>query len=203
MSLKCASLSFHFLSTAFCHPVFDSPLLASYIMSSHHSGPTTYLSSFACSCSAQTRAKRLILALRPSKLSQLSSFSLLSVSISSNTLPGCRYGHQRAGWYCWPLCVKNYSAACLWIIAWRSLRPANTYTYKHTQPDQMLNTGILENYWYISSKSQLYSSGIKQRLDSRKQLDLIRTICCVFLALCRTPLQIVYSNTISRIFNAI
>lgn len=50
--------------------------------------------SLACPYPAQTRAKRLILALRPSKLSQLSSFSPLSVSISSNTLPGCCYGHQ-------------------------------------------------------------------------------------------------------------
>ncbi len=65
------------------------------------------LLSLACSCPAQTRAKRLILALRPSELSQLSPFSPLSVSISSNTLPGCCYGHQRAGWYFWPLCVRN------------------------------------------------------------------------------------------------
>lgn len=44
-------------------------------------------------------------------LSQLSSFSLLSANISSNTLLGWRYGHQRAGWYVWPL--WNYSAPCL------------------------------------------------------------------------------------------
>lgn len=87
--------------------VFNSSLLAFYIISAHPFSPTTYLSSFACSCPAQTRAKRLILALRSSKLSQLSSFSPLSVSISSNTLPGCRYGHQRAGWYFWPPCVRN------------------------------------------------------------------------------------------------
>lgn len=69
------------------------------------------LCSLACSCFAPTRAKRLILALRPSKLSHFSSFSLLSANISSNTLPGWRYGHQRAGWYVWPL--WNYSAPCL------------------------------------------------------------------------------------------
>lgn len=51
----------------------------------------------ACSCLAQTRAKRVILALRPSKLSQLSPFSLLSANISSGTLLGRCYGHQGAG----------------------------------------------------------------------------------------------------------
>lgn len=90
-----------------CPSVFDSPLLALYIMSTHSFGPTTHFSSLHCSCPAQASAKRLILALRPSKLSQLSSFSPLSVSIWSNTLPGCRYGHQRAGWYFWPLCMRN------------------------------------------------------------------------------------------------
>lgn len=95
-----APLLFRFL------PPSASPLLALY-MSTDPFGHTMYLSSLACSCSDQTRAKRLILALRPGKLSQPSFFYSLSVSIWSNMLPGCRYGHQRAGWYFWPLCVRN------------------------------------------------------------------------------------------------
>lgn len=90
--------------------VFDSPLLARY-MSTHPFGLTMYLSSLPsslpCLCSDQTRAERLILALRPSKISQPRFFPPLSLSIWSNMLPGCRYGHQRGAWYFWPLRAWN------------------------------------------------------------------------------------------------
>lgn len=49
--------------------IFEAPFLALYIRSAHPYSPATNLSALACSCSAQTRAKRLILALRPGKLS--------------------------------------------------------------------------------------------------------------------------------------
>lgn len=99
-------LSFLFLSIAFLYP-----LPPSLIPPSLRYTPCPFTLSALLHISplspAQTGAKGLIPALRPSKLSQLSSFSPLSVSISSNTLQACRYGHQRVEWYFWPLCVKN------------------------------------------------------------------------------------------------
>lgn len=93
----CYELCISFLYQQRCCPLpFDSPTLC-IIHHVHSPFHHCYcLSSLACSCPTQTRAKRLILARRPGKLSQLS-FSPLSESILSNSLPGCRYGHQRAG----------------------------------------------------------------------------------------------------------
>lgn len=103
------------------------------------------LCSLACSCFAPTRAKRLILALRPSKLSQLSSFSLLSANISSNTLPGWWYGHQRAGWYVWPL--WNYSAPCLLnLCLWSS------WTCQHVRKWSFIHRKVqLNNFFCFST----------------------------------------------------
>lgn len=132
-ALKCSSPSSPFLQNHISVPSsLIPPLLPSYIMSTHPFGTGTNLSTLAHSCPAQARAKRLILAPRPRELSQLHpSFPTLSASISSNTLPGGRYGHQRRGWYFWPPCVWNYSAAHLCISVWRPLELAYTWPHRH------------------------------------------------------------------------
>lgn len=106
ISLKCLSFSISPNCTPPL-PFFDSPRLVLYIMSTHPFGPTMYPSSLACSCSAQTRAKRLILALRPSKLSRLSSFSPLSLSILSNTLPVVMDTREQAGAFDLLVCGRS------------------------------------------------------------------------------------------------
>lgn len=66
----------------------------------------------------QTRAKRLILALRPSKLSRLSSFSPLSLSILSNTLPVVMDTREQAGAFDLLVCGRSQQPVSE-IITWR------------------------------------------------------------------------------------
>lgn len=111
IALKSASQSFisswHISSL---NSVLDSPRLALCIMSTPPFGPAvSLLPCLLMLCS--DKGKEANPGSEAHKLSQLSSFALLSANISSNTLLGWRYGHQRAGWYVWPL--RNYSAPCL------------------------------------------------------------------------------------------
>jgi len=132
----------------------------------HAFSPTTHLSLLACPCPAKTRADRLILALRPSELSRLASFSPLSGSMSSNTLPGCRYGHRRAWWYVWPLCVRNYSAACIWIMA--SLKSTQIcqllYIQAHPRQADVQYWRYWKNDWYcfILNSVMWYNQRLQQ-----------------------------------------
>lgn len=133
--LICTSVFSLFYQLHCCHPDFDSLCFVLYMylyMPSHPFGLTMYLSSLACSRSDQTRAERLILAVRHGKPSQPFSISRLSVSVWSNTLPGCRYGHQRESWYFCPPCSRNSSGVSdssrVFLLA-RSLR---TYTAHKT-----------------------------------------------------------------------
>lgn len=117
---------------------------------SPYSLPQLRICSLGCLCLAQTRAKRLILALRLTKLSQLSAFSFLSATISSNTLPGWCYGHQRKGHYFWPLCARNsFNTQALNIC------PRSSWTCHHIRLSRTL--GSVLDWMGQNLKSSLWS----------------------------------------------
>lgn len=106
ISLKCDSVFFYFSQLHF------SPSLIPHVLF-YTSCPLT-LSAPLCipplspaHALPQTRAKRLILALRPSKLSRLSSFSPLSLSILSNTLPVVMDTREQAGAFDLLVCGRS------------------------------------------------------------------------------------------------
>lgn len=123
-TFQCVSLSFLLFPSC---PILS--FLALCIMSSNPYGPATHLSSAARSCLVQTRAKRLILALRSSKLSQLFSFPPLSVSVSSRNSPRLSlWTPERRVVLLTSLGEKLVSSLCL-NHCFKTLGLANTYTH--------------------------------------------------------------------------
>ena len=156
-------------------PFFDSPRLVLYILSTHPFGPTMYPSSLVCSCSAQTRAKRLILALRPSKLSQLSSFSPLSLSISSDTLPVVMDTREQAGAFDLLVCGRSQQPVSK-IITWRpSQMCQNIEIWECPHREDVQYQRCCKNYWSIWNSVKFMWSKAEGTLH--KKLDFIKTIC--------------------------